>query len=91
MLASFQDAGVWLKRHPALKRARIVALYLPNQTSPRFAVISGPFVSVAESDTFMARASVPDGSQVRSSRSVKEQLSTEAAKAAANRRKEVKP
>jgi len=91
MLASFQDAGVWLKRHPALKRARIVALYLPNQTSPRFAVISGPFVSVAESDTFMARASVPDGSQVRSSRSVKEQLSAEAAKAAANRRKEVKP
>ncbi len=91
MLASFQDAGVWLKRHPALKRARIIALYLPNQTSPRFAVISGPFVSVAESDTFMARPSVPDGSQVRSSRSVKEQLSAEAAKAAANRRKEVKP
>ena len=91
MLASFQDAGVWLKRHPALKRARIVALYLPNQTSPRFALISGPFVSVTEADTFMARASVPDGSQVRSSRSVKEQLSAEAAKAAANRRKEVKP
>lgn len=91
MLASFQDAGVWLKRHPALKRARIVALYLTNQTSPRFAVISGPFVSVAEADTFMTRAAVPDGSQVRSSRSVKEQLSAEAAKAAANRRKEVKP
>ena len=91
MLASFQDAGVWLKRRPALKRARIIALYLPNQTSPRFALISGPFVSVTEADTFMARASVPDGSQVRSSRSVKEQLSAEAAKAAANRRKEVKP
>ena len=91
MLSSFQDAGVWLKRHPALKRARIVALYLPNQTSPRFALISGPFVSVAEADTFMARASVPDGSQVRSSRSMKEQLSAEAAKAAANRRKEAKP
>lgn len=90
-LASFQDAGVWLKRRPALKRARIVALYLPNQTSPRFAVISGPFVSIPEADTFMARASVPDGSQVRSSRSLKEQLSSEAAKAAANRRKEVKP
>lgn len=86
MLASFQDAGVWLKRHPALKRARIVALNLPNQTSPRFAVMSGPFVSMAEADMFMARASVPDGSQVRASRSVKEQLSAEAAKAAANRR-----
>ena len=77
------EAGVWLKRHPALKRARIVAIYLPNQTSPRFAVISGAFASLAEADTFMARASVPDGSQVRSSRSVKEQLSPEAAKAAA--------
>ena len=91
MLASFQDAGVWLKRRPALKRARIVALYMPNQTSPRFAVVSGPFVSMAEADTFMARPSVPDGSQVRASRSVKEQLSAEAAKAAANRRKEAKP
>lgn len=91
LLASFQEAGVWLKRHPALKRARIVALYLPNQTSPRYAVMSGPFVSVAEADTFMARPSVPDGSQVRSSRSVKEQLSAESAKAAANRRKEAKP
>ena len=91
MLASFQDAGVWLKRRPALKRARIVALYMPNQTSPRFAVVSGPFVSMAEADTFMARPSVPDGSQVRASRSMKEQLSAEAAKAAANRRKEAKP
>jgi hypothetical protein len=91
MLASFQDAGVWLKRRPAIKRARIVALYMPNQTSPRFAVVSGPFVSMAEADTFMARPSVPDGSQVRASRSVKEQLSAEAAKAAANRRKEAKP
>jgi hypothetical protein len=91
MLASFQDAGLWLKRRPALKRARIVALYMPNQTSPRFAVVSGPFVSIAEADTFMARPSVPDGSQVRASRSMKEQLSAEAAKAAANRRKEVKP
>ena len=91
LLASFQDAGVWLKRHPALKRARIVALYLPNQTSPRYAVMSGPFASMAEADTFMARPSVPDGSQVRSSRSVKEQLSAESAKAAANRRKEAKP
>lgn len=91
MLASFQDAGVWLKRRPALKRARIIALYMPNQTSPRFAVVSGPFVSMAEADTFMARPSVPDGSQVRASRSMKEQLSAEAAKAAANRRKEVKP
>ena len=91
LLPSFMEAGVWLKRHPALKRARIVAIYLPNQTSPRFAVISGAFASLAEADTFMARASVPDGSQVRSSRSVKEQLSPEAAKAAANRRKEAKP
>ncbi len=91
MLASFQDAGVWLKRHSALKRARIVALYLPNQNSPRYALISGPFVSIAEADTFMARPSVPEGSQVRSSRSVKEQLSPEAAKAAAARRKEAKP
>jgi hypothetical protein len=91
LVASFQDAGVWLKRHPALKRARIVALYLPNQTSPRYAVMSGPFASMAEADTFMARPSVPDGSQVRSSRSVKEQLSAESAKAAANRRKEAKP
>jgi len=48
-------------------------------------------VSMAEADTFMARPSVPDGSQVRASRSVKEQLSAEAAKAAANRRKEAKP
>ena len=91
LVASFQEAGLWLKRRPALKRARIVALYLPNQNSPRYAVISGPFVSVAEADTFMARPSVPDGSQVRSSRSVKEQLSAESAKAAANRRKEAKP
>ncbi|MCF8148059.1 MAG: hypothetical protein K9J50_05820 [Sulfuritalea sp.] len=91
LVASFQEAGLWLKRRPALKRARIVALYLPNQTSPRYAVMSGPFASMAEADTFMARPSVPDGSQVRSSRSVKEQLSAESAKAAANRRKEAKP
>ena len=91
LLASFQEAGLWLKRRPALKRARIVALYLPNQVSPRYAVVSGPFATMAEADTFMARPSVPNGSQVRSARTVKEQLSAESAKAAAARRKEAKP
>jgi cytoskeletal protein RodZ len=72
IVPSYGDATVWLQAHANLRRARVVATYLTGQASIQFAVVSGPFVSMAEANSFANSGGVPKDPQIRSARSMKD-------------------
>ena len=72
IVPSYGDATVWLQAHANLRRARIVATYLNGQASIQFAVVSGPFASMAEANSFANSGGVPKDPQIRSARSLKD-------------------
>jgi len=72
MVPSYSEATLWLQAHANLRRARIVATYINGQASLQFAVVTGPFGSLAEANTFAASPGVPRDPQIRSARSLKD-------------------
>ncbi len=72
IVPSYSEATLWMQAHANLRRARIVATYLNGQASVQFAVVSGPFASLAEANTFAASSGVPKDPQIRSARSMKD-------------------
>ena len=74
IVPSYGDATVWLQAHANLRRARIVATYLNGQASIQFAVVSGPFASMAEANSFANSGGVPKDPQIRSARSLKDRF-----------------
>jgi hypothetical protein len=74
ILPSYGEATLWLQAHPNLRRARIVATYLNGQTAVQFTVVSGPFASLAEANTFASGSGIPKDPQIRSARSMKDRF-----------------
>jgi len=72
IVASYNEATLWLQAHANLRRARIVATYLSGQSTPQFTVVSGPFTSLAEANTFASGSGIPKDPQIRSARSMKD-------------------
>ena len=72
IVPSYGDATVWLQAHANLRQARVVATYLNGQASVQFAVVSGPFASMAEANSFANSGGVPKDPQIRSARSMKD-------------------
>lgn len=77
IVPSYSEATLWLQAHANLRRARIVATYLNGQSTPQFTVVSGPFGSLAEANTFAAGSGIPKDPQIRSARSMKDRFSPE--------------
>ncbi len=75
IVPSYAEANAWLQAHPNLKRARIVANYLPNVSSLQFSVVSGPFGSLGDASAYADSPGVPKDPQIRSARFMKEQFS----------------
>lgn len=63
-LASMADAQAWRTQHPALSKAKIVAVNTRDK-GIRYAVISGPFASRKDAEEFAARDGVPTGPWLR--------------------------
>jgi septal ring-binding cell division protein DamX len=74
ILPSYGEATMWLQAHPNLRRARIVATYLNGQAAVQFTVVSGPFASLAEANSFAAGSGIPKDPQIRSARSMKDRF-----------------
>ena len=74
ILPSYGEAALWLQAHPNLRRARIVATYINGQAAVQFTVVSGPFASMAEANSFAAGSGVPKDPQIRSARSMKDRF-----------------
>jgi len=72
IVPSYNEATLWLQAHANLRRARIVATYLSGQNAPQFTVVSGPFTSLAEANTFASGSGIPKDPQLRSARSMKD-------------------
>ncbi len=72
IVPSFSEATLWMQAHNNLRRARIVATYINGQAALQFAVVSGPFGSLAEANNFAASPGVPRDPQIRSARSLKD-------------------
>ena len=77
IVPSYAEANSWLQAHPNLRRARIVANYLPNSPSLQFSVVSGPFSSLGDASAYADTPGVPKDPQIRSARFMKEQFSQE--------------
>ena len=77
ILPSYGEATLWLQAHANLRRARIVATYLNGQTAVQFTVVSGPFASLAEANSFAAGSGIPKDPQIRSARSMKDRFAPE--------------
>jgi len=90
IVPSYTEANQWMQAHTNLKRARLVAFYLPGDTNTQFCVMSGPFESQAAAVAYNQNPNVPRGGQIRSARSMKEQFTPEAADAYAQKRQENK-
>jgi hypothetical protein len=90
IVPSYAEAGNYLQAHANLKRARIVANYLPNQPGIMFSVVSGPFASLAEASAYAESGGVPKDPQIRSARFMKEQFSPSIAGAFGQKKAEVK-
>jgi len=90
IVPSFAEASNYMQAHANLKRARIVANYLPNQPGIMFSVVSGPFASLAEASAYAESSGVPKGPQIRSARFMKEQFSPSIAGAFGQKKQEVK-
>ena len=76
-----QALTLWLQAHANLRRASIVATYLNGQAAVQFAVVSGPFASLAEANTFAAGSGIPKDPQIRSARSMKDHFAPESNRA----------
>jgi hypothetical protein len=72
IVPSFSEATLWMQAHNNLRRARIVATYINGQSALQFAVVSGPFGSLAEANNFASSPGVPRDPQIRSARSLKD-------------------
>ena len=72
IVPSYSEATLWMQAHTNLRRARIVATYINGQAALQFAVVSGPFGSLAEANNFAASPGVPRDPQIRSARSLKD-------------------
>ena len=72
---TYAEANSWLQAHPALRRARIVANYLPNLPTLQYSVVSGPFGSLGDASAYADSPGVPKDPQIRSARFMKEQFS----------------
>jgi hypothetical protein len=90
IVPSFTEANQWMQTHSNLKRAHLVAFYLPNDSNTQYCVVSGPFESLAQAAAYVQNPNVPRGSQVRSARYMKEQFTPESANAYAEKRLENK-
>jgi len=90
IVPSFAEASNYMQAHANLKRARIVANYLPNQPGIMFSVVSGPFASLAEASAFAESGGVPKDPQIRSARFMKEQFSPSIAGAFGQKKQEIK-
>jgi len=88
IVPSYTEANQWMQAHSNLKRARLVAFYLPNDSNTQYCVVSGPFESLAQASAYVQNPNVPRGSQVRSARYLKEQFTSESANAYAEKRQE---
>ena len=77
ILPSYGEATLWLQAHANLRRARIVATYLNGQSAVQFTVVSGPFASLAEANSFAAGSGIPKDPQIRSARSMKDRFAPE--------------
>lgn len=58
---SYTEANQWMQAHTNLKRARLVAFYLPGDTNTQFCVVSGPFESLAAAAAYNQNPNVPRG------------------------------
>lgn len=81
ILPSYGEASLWLQAHPNLRRARIVATYISGQASVQFTVVSGPFASMPEANSFAAGSGIPKDPQIRSARSMKDRFAPESNRA----------
>ena len=81
ILPSYGEASLWLQAHPNLRRARIVATYINGQASVQFTVVSGPFASMPEANSFAAGSGIPKDPQIRSARSMKDRFAPESNRA----------
>jgi hypothetical protein len=72
---TYAEANSWLQARPALRRARIVANYLPNLPTLQYSVVSGPFSSLGDASAYADSPGVPKDPQIRSARFMKEQFS----------------
>ena len=88
IVPSYTEANQWMQVHSNLKRARLVAFYLPNDSNTQYCVVSGPFESLAQASAYVQNPNVPRGSQVRSARDMKAQFTSESANAYAEKRQE---
>ncbi len=85
---TYQEAMLWLQRHPDFGSAQVVATYLPTQKLPHYVIVSGPFASLAEAKVFVGQRVMPKDSWVRSALSIKEQFTPTPAAGEAGKRKE---
>ena len=90
IVPSYTEANQWMQAHTNLKRARLVAFYLPGDANTQFCVVSGPFESLAAAAAYNQNPNVPRGGQIRSARYMKEQFTPESADAYAQKRQENK-
>ena len=90
IVPSYTEAKQWMQAHTNLKRAHLVAFYLPNDSNTQYCVVSGPFESMAQAVAYGQNPNVPRGSQIRSARYMKEQFTPESADAYALKRQENK-
>ena len=72
IVPSYSEATLWMQAHSNLRRARIVATYINGQAALQFAVVTGPFASLADANNFASSPGVPRDPQVRSARSLKD-------------------
>ena len=90
IVPTYAEANTWLQAHPNLRRARIVANYLPNLPTLQYSVVSGPFSSLGDASAYADSAGVPKDPQIRSARFMKEQFSQDNVVGANQRRGENK-
>lgn len=90
IVPSYAEANNWLQAHPNLRRARIVANYLPNMPTLQYSVVSGPFSSLGEASAYADSPGVPKDPQIRSARFMKEQFSQDNLVSSTQRRGENK-
>ena len=90
IVPSYTEAKQWMQAHTNLKRAHLVAFYLPNDSNTQYCVVSGPFESMAQAVVYGQNPNVPRGGQIRSARYMKEQFTPQSADAYALKRQEAK-
>jgi len=74
VVPSYSEGVLWLEAHSDLRRARILAIQLDGQAKIQFAIVSGPFTSIAEAASFAMNNGLPKDRQIRSVRAMKERF-----------------